>query len=232
MCMHCENAVTKALEKFDGVSNVSASFEHENVTLELKEGATGLDELKAAIVEEGYALTPENAVEDDEEPVSQTDLKPEKQDHATPLCNTSFAIQGMHCANCALAIEKAFAKTKGIADIAINLPLEKGFVSYDPNLMDEQKVLDVVKNAGYSACLEMNQGENAGNREKFRFLFALGVTVPMMVIMHMMPFGPVATNVILCIMATAVMAVSGRTFLKGLIIRLKTGWPTWMCLSA
>ncbi|MGD9823072.1 heavy metal translocating P-type ATPase [Desulfobacter sp.] len=221
MCMHCENAVKKALEKFDGVSDVSASFEQEKVTLALEHDTAALDELKAAIVAEGYALIPENADADDDEPAAQTDTKTQRPDGAAPLCNISFSIQGMHCANCALAIEKAFARTDGIADTAINLPLEKGFVSYDPNLMDDQKVLDVVKNAGYSASLEANQGRQADSREKFRFLFALVVTVPMMVIMHMMPFGPVVTNVILCIMATAVMAVSGRTFFEGAYYSLK-----------
>ena len=127
----------------------------------------------------------------------------------------------MHCANCALSIEKAFAKTDGIVDTAINLPLEKGFVSYDPNVMDDQKVLDVVKNAGYSASLESSHDQTDGNREKFRFLFTLCVTVPMMVIRHVMPFGPVVTNIILCIMATAVMMVSGRTFFEGAYYSLK-----------
>jgi len=221
MCMHCENAVKKALEKFDGVSDVSASFEQEKVTLALEHGTAALEELKDAIVAEGYALTPEKAAGDNEEPAAQPETKPQGQEEAKPLCNISFSIQGMHCANCALAIEKAFARTDGIADTAINLPLEKGFVSYDPDLLDDQKVLDVVKNAGYSASLATSQGQQAGTREKFRFLFALVVTVPMMIIMHVMPYGPVVTNVILCIMATAVMAVSGRTFFEGAYYSLK-----------
>ncbi|WP_321492337.1 heavy metal translocating P-type ATPase [uncultured Desulfobacter sp.] len=221
MCEHCENTVKKALEKFDGVSDVSASFEHEHITLKLEQGSADLDELKEAIVEQGYALAPEDAVEDHEKQAEQTDMEAEKPDHEQTLCSISFSIQGMHCANCALAIEKAFARTPGIADTAINLPLEKGFVSYDPDLMDDQKVLDVVKNAGYSASLETNSRDGAGSREKFRFLFALGVTVPMMVIMHVMPFGPFVTNIILCFMATAVMTVSGRTFFEGAYYSLK-----------
>ena len=221
MCMHCENAVKKALGKFDGVSDVSASFEQESVTLALEDGTADLSALKAAIIEEGYALTPEATTEENEEPSAQTETKTENPDDAPALCNISFSIQGMHCANCALAIEKAFAKTEGIADTAINLPLEKGFVSYDPDLMDDQKVLDVVKNAGYSASLGTGQDQAVSSREKFRFMFALGVTVPMMVIMHVMPFGPVATNIILCIMASAVMAVSGRTFFEGAYYSLK-----------
>ncbi|MDD4274176.1 MAG: heavy metal translocating P-type ATPase [Desulfobacter postgatei] len=221
MCMHCENTVKKALEKFDGVSDVSASFEQEIVTLKLENGTVSLDELKAAIVNEGYALTREAAAEDDDEPADQANTNTERPDERAALRNLTFYIQGMHCANCALAIEKAFAKTEGISETTINLPLEKGFVSYDPALMDDQKVLDVVKNAGYSASLEMNQGQTADRRERFRFLFALGVTVPMMVIMHVMPFGTAVTNIILCIMATAVMAVSGRTFFEGAYYSLK-----------
>ncbi|WP_020588669.1 heavy metal translocating P-type ATPase [Desulfobacter curvatus] len=221
MCTHCENAVKKALEKFDGISDVAASFEKETVTLALEDDTASLDELKDAIVAEGYALTPGGAGDDEDGSSGRIDAKSESQNEAPPLCNISFSIQGMHCANCALAIEKAFAKTEGIAETAINLPLEKGFVSYDPDLLDDQKILDVVKNAGYSASLETDQDQAGGSREKFRFLFALAITIPMMVIMHVMPFGPVATNIILCIMATSVMAVSGRTFFEGAYYSLK-----------
>ena len=221
MCSHCENAVKKALKKFDGVSQVAASFEQENVTFSLEDGKAGLSELKDAILEEGYTLTPQSTADDDEKTYGQIDTEPQSPENASTLCNISFSIQGMHCANCALAIEKAFAKTEGISDTAINLPLEKGFVTYDPDLMDDQKVLDVVKNAGYTASLETGRDQAGGSREKFRFLFALAVTIPMMAIMHVMPYGPVATNIILCIMATAVMAVSGRTFFEGAYYSLK-----------
>jgi Cu+-exporting ATPase len=221
MCSHCENAVKKALEKFDGVSDVAASFEQEKVTLALEDGTADLSELKAAIIEEGYELTPQASAEENEGTAEQVDPESDTPGDAPALCNLSFSIQGMHCANCALAIEKAFAKTEGIANTAINLPLEKGFVSYDPDLMDDQKVLDVVKNAGYTASLETDQDQAGGSKEKFRFLFALSITIPMMVIMHVMPFGPVVTNIILCIMATAVMIVSGRTFFEGAYYSLK-----------
>ncbi len=219
MCMHCENAVKKALEKFDGVSDVAASFEQNRVTLALADGSSILEDLKAAIVEEGYFLTPEAAAADAR--ADDTAPQESRTDDAKSLCNISFSIQGMHCANCALAIEKAFARTDGVSDTTINLPLEKGFVAYDPEILDEQKVLDVVKNAGYSAALETDQDPAAGSSEKFRFLFALCVTVPMMAIMHFSPFSAATTNIILGIMATAVMIVSGRTFFEGAYYSLK-----------
>ena len=62
MCTHCENAVKKALEKFDGVRDVSASFEQESVTLKLENGTASLDELRAAIVDEGYTLDRKSVV--------------------------------------------------------------------------------------------------------------------------------------------------------------------------
>ena len=221
MCSHCENAVKKALEKFDGVSDVAASFEQEKVTFALEDGTADLSELKAAILEEGYDLIPQAPAQGEEETAEQIATETATQNDGPALCNLSFSIQGMHCANCALAIEKAFGKTEGIANTTINLPLEKGFVSYDPDLMDDQKVLEVVKNAGYTASLETDDAQTGGSREKFRFLFALGITIPMMIIMHVMPFRPVVTNIILCIMATAVMIVSGRTFFEGAYYSLK-----------
>ena len=63
----------------------------------------------------------------------------------------SFAIQGMTCANCAAAIEKAFSKVAGIKNVSINFSLEKGFVEFDEEVLTGQAVLHVVQDAGYQA---------------------------------------------------------------------------------
>ena len=219
MCQHCERAVTMALEKFDGVTNVKASFERELVSMDLAVEHTNLEDLKAAIVEEGYSLFPQK--DESESSVAPEPEKSEVKTDPQKLCDISFNIQGMHCANCSLAIEKAFNKTEGVQTTAINLPLEKGFVTYDPNVLDEKGILDVVKDAGYSATLEQGNDVAQGGKEKFRFLFALGITVPMMGIMHLGLFDMATTNIIMCAMASLVQFVSGRAFYEGAYYSLK-----------
>ena len=110
------------------------------------------------------------------------------------VSEVSFNIEGMSCANCALAIEKAFNKADGIKHTSINLPLEKGFIQYDKSILDEEEVLDIVTQAGYTALKEKESDSDVAKKEKFRFLFALCLTVPMVIIMQSKVFPTIWTN--------------------------------------
>lgn len=224
MCQHCENAVTKALEKLPGVGQVAASHADEVVTFTLDDAKSRLDDLNAIILEEGYALEPQTAGTGapDENPIppplvpqAADDITEKATPDAAAFHDVAFNIAGMTCANCSLAIEKAFSRSEGIKATSINLPLEKGFVTYDSRFLDETGVLDIVKKAGYGATLENEKDVATAGKEKFRFLFALSMTLPMMVVHHFKFFDMVTTNYIMFGLATLVMAVSGRAFYEG-----------------
>ncbi len=221
MCAHCEKAVTTALEKFPGVSNVTASFERELVTLKFDSGQNRLEDLNVAILEEGYFLSPQKDEAPEPEPQAARTAEPPSEPEGANLCDISFNIEGMSCANCSLAIEKAFKRTQGVVSTAINLPLEKGFVTYDPRVLDDGAILAIVKQAGYSASLEQEKDSGAGAKEKFRFLFALGLTLPMMAVMHLQLFDKTTTNYFMFVMASFVQFVSGRAFYEGAYYSLK-----------
>jgi len=215
MCSHCEKAVTVALENLSGVTDVTASFEQEQVSLTLAPGQTEPGDIKAVILAEGYFLEPRIEVEENAPP------KTLASESSKETCKISFSIQGMSCANCSLAIEKAFNKADGVGTATINLPLEKGFVTYDPNLLDDPGVLEIVRQAGYSACLNPEQEVESGGTEKFRFFFALGLTLPMMGLMHLKIFDAALTHYIMLVPATLVQFVSGQTFYQGAYYSLK-----------
>ncbi|THB80849.1 MAG: heavy metal translocating P-type ATPase [Desulfobacteraceae bacterium] len=232
MCTHCENAVIKALVAQPGVEHAAASFEKEEVEVMFDPGTVDPVRFEHIIIEEGYSLTPPAKTSDGEESeipgqvsVSSTnDAQPARtSDEAGPetLSEVSFDIQGMTCANCSMAIEKAFNRTQGVKKVTINLPLEKGFVTYDPALMDDRAVLGVVTQAGYSASLEQSSDDQAGRKEAFRFWFALGITVPMMVIMHTRIVPMSAMPYVMFVMASLVQAVSGYAFYEGAYYSVK-----------
>ncbi|KRN30239.1 heavy metal translocating P-type ATPase [Liquorilactobacillus mali] len=64
-----------------------------------------------------------------------------------------YAIDGMVCASCSMTIEKAVGKLAGVADVSVNLTTEKMNVAYDPQSLDEQKIVSTVVDAGYGAKL-------------------------------------------------------------------------------
>lgn len=53
-CSHCVNAVTKAVEGLDGVTNVSVDLEAKTVTLEYEPKQVSLNTVKEVIEDEGY----------------------------------------------------------------------------------------------------------------------------------------------------------------------------------
>ncbi|MCP3876669.1 MAG: ATPase P, partial [Desulfobacteraceae bacterium] len=104
---------------------------------------------------------------------------------------------------------------------SINLPLEKGFVKYDKSILDEEAVLNIVDQAGYKASKEIDSDSQIAKKEKFRFLFALCLTIPMVVIMQSKFFSMGVTNYIMFFLATLVQFVSGLAFYEGAYFSLK-----------
>ena len=53
-CMHCENAVKKAVGAVDGVDSVEVDLKGKKVTVEFETDKTTLDAVKNAIEDQGY----------------------------------------------------------------------------------------------------------------------------------------------------------------------------------
>ena len=86
-CNHCVNAVTKALQRLDGVISVSVSLENSSAELVYEEETITVEQMKKAIVEEGYstdASVPEKPEEKEEK-------------HATPqkAATSTFKVEGL-----------------------------------------------------------------------------------------------------------------------------------------
>lgn len=61
----------------------------------------------------------------------------------------SFFIDGMSCQNCVRHVQRALASIDGlqVADVTIG----SATVSYDPEQISEERVVDVIREAGYPA---------------------------------------------------------------------------------
>jgi Cu+-exporting ATPase len=73
----------------------------------------------------------------------------------------SIKVTGMHCASCALNIEKSLKKSKGVISASVNYGSEKAYVDFDPSQTDIEKIHDVIRSRGYGVELE-----DTGDREK------------------------------------------------------------------
>lgn len=64
---------------------------------------------------------------------------------------TELAIGGMHCASCAVTIEKNLANLQGVDKVSVNFAAEKASLQYDTDKIDINKIINEVKNLGYEA---------------------------------------------------------------------------------
>ncbi|UCE57416.1 MAG: copper-translocating P-type ATPase [Candidatus Bathyarchaeota archaeon] len=66
----------------------------------------------------------------------------------------TIPIGGMHCASCAQTIEGALKKAPGIKEANVNLATEKAYVTYNPNITNENELIATINSTGYEARLE------------------------------------------------------------------------------
>ncbi|MFW6022101.1 MAG: heavy metal translocating P-type ATPase [Halanaerobiaceae bacterium] len=55
----------------------------------------------------------------------------------------------MSCASCSQAVEKALDKAEGVQEARVNFAAEKAYIEYNPSIIDESKLVEVVRNTGY-----------------------------------------------------------------------------------
>lgn len=65
--------------------------------------------------------------------------------------NKSFNIEGLHCASCVSALEKAMNKLEGVQDVSVNLATNKMEIRYNEDILSQQDIIEAVSNAGYKA---------------------------------------------------------------------------------
>jgi len=58
-------------------------------------------------------------------------------------------IEGMHCASCALNIEKALKSKKGVLKASVNFASEEAFVEFSHNLLDAEEIKKTIREVGY-----------------------------------------------------------------------------------
>ncbi|MFH1587187.1 MAG: heavy metal translocating P-type ATPase [Candidatus Diapherotrites archaeon] len=143
----------------------------------------------------------------------------------------SIPIKGMHCANCALAIEKALKKTGGVTSANVNYANEKAFVEYDSGKVSEERIEKVIEKSGYevikqvegSADSEKDAREEEIKSYKNKFIVSAVLSVPLMYMMMAAMFalpipGIVVENAALIqfIFATTVLFFGRGFFIRGI----------------
>lgn len=147
---------------------------------------------------------------------------------------TILKIQGMHCASCAVSIEKTLKKQKGVLEANVNFVSEKAAVEYNPKEITLQELSQVVSSLGnYSLIIESDHGamQEKGLRA-LRNKVIWGALLSVIILIG--SFGKVFP-ILLFILATPVVVWVGKGFFQGLwhdLKRLRFGMDSLIALGA
>ena len=65
------------------------------------------------------------------------------------MVKKEIQIAGMHCASCALNIERKLGKLNGMKKANVNFATEKATVEYDENALNEDEIPKLIEKLGY-----------------------------------------------------------------------------------
>jgi Cu+-exporting ATPase len=174
-CAACSAAVERALMRKEGVQSASVNLVTGLADVEYDPALVAPADLAAAVKKTGYeAFLPEkNGSKSSGEGADETGVKTLK-----------FGVNGMTCAACSAAVERALKRKEGVQSASVNLVTRLAEVEYDPALVRPSELAAAVKKAGYEPFTP--QSEDAPSDEvktseasKKRLILAAVFTVPL-----------------------------------------------------
>ncbi|MDR7854987.1 heavy metal translocating P-type ATPase [Tissierella sp.] len=169
-CASCANAVERATKKLEGVTEANVNLATERLSISYDEAALSVNDIQAAVEKAGYKA------------ISET-------------VNKTMAIEGMTCASCAKAVERATRKLDGVVEANVNLATEKLSISYEPSVLRTSDIKKAIEKAGYKAIEEETTVDTDKERKEHeikalwkRFIISAIFTIPLLYISmgHMM----------------------------------------------
>lgn len=151
-CASCAMIIEKGLKKTDGVIGASVNFATSRASIEYDSSKASPADFIKRIKSLGY-----DAFELDGGMAGKTG-------NAGKVGNAVLGITGMHCASCAMIIEKGLKKTDGVKSAAVNFATSRATIEYDAAKTNTIKLIEAVKKGGYGG-FEIGE-DKSGNHEK------------------------------------------------------------------
>ena len=140
-----------------------------------------------------------------------------------------FRSGALTCATCSSTVEEAVQELDGVLSASVNLATEKLTVRYDPQRVRVPQMKKAITDAGYEVLESQDSDQEKEVRakelhgQKILLISALGLAVPIMVLMLLMQFTSLGQvkflmdrgNLILFAVATPVQFVIGYQFFSG-----------------
>ena len=95
-----------------------------------------------------------------------------------------LSIDGMTCSACSNGLEKYLNKQNGISKAAVNLVMANASIEYDEKILNQEKIEEFVKKAGFKSLGEFKEikTENKSKKEKVKFIMFTVLAILLMYI--------------------------------------------------
>lgn len=198
-CASCAARIEKGVGALEGVASVTVNFAMGDMTVNYDESVIGEEEIVRCIQDLGYGAA-----------------RPE------PPGEMTFAVRGLHCANCVNTLESKLLENPAISTAIVNLAAETGFVRFDPQRIGPADIFAIVHSAGYTP-VELREAESSSidelRSQRNWFLISLALSLPIMLTMGI--HGNRAVMQFNFLLATAVQFSAGLLFYRGAWAALK-----------
>lgn len=96
-----------------------------------------------------------------------------------------FKIQGMHCASCAVQIQKELRKNPNVKSANVNYATTKAYLEFDEQKINEQELEQIIQKAGDYKFVDqqIKQTDTRVRKSWWKFLIAAILTLPLFVSM-------------------------------------------------
>jgi Cu+-exporting ATPase len=163
-CAACAKAVERTSKKLDGVIEANVNFATEKLNISFDDSKVTLDQIQEKIDKAGYKAL-------------------------IPSSKKTLKIEGMTCAACAKAAERAVKKLDGVIDANVNFATEKLNVNFENSKVRVSDIKKAVEKAGYKALEEeTNVDQDKEKKQKEiknlwnRFIISTVFAVPLLIV--------------------------------------------------
>jgi len=174
-CASCAAHVQKATAKLDGVELSEVNIATEKLNVRYDGQKLDFEKIKKAIENAGYGLVEEQKTK-----------------------TVELLIEGMSCASCSAAVERATRKLDGVSSAQVNLTTNRGSFEYDPSKVKLSEIKAVIEKAGYTPRdiegqktrdLEQERRESEVRNMRIRLIISAIFSAPILYIAmsHMFP---------------------------------------------
>lgn len=225
-CPSCAKLIERELLGKEGVREARVSFPEGKGIVVFDEGKVQPSAFVKAVEDLGYQAQVENEEDSGDDLKMQGERAGPKE--AADSDRVTLQISGMHCASCALLIERELMQTPGVKEARVSFAAEKAWVVFDPGTTTVKDLIQVVENAGYRASLAERK-EEAVSLARKRFFLALALSSLLLVFMAF-DFVPLAAvrerihpfmGLVSLFCATPIQFILGLPFYRGLVAQFR-----------